>query len=238
MWWGPTPFVCFLTLVACLAGADPAAGAAALAHKVCYQEEEAVIFSVGGFTPGGLIDVRRDGLYVGALTAHSNGAAIGTVPAPLVDPARVRPFSIVATDRTNPLISAQIRPMPLASVFDVDVRPRDGRPNRRRRISARGFTSGTDLYVHISRRGRTRNISLGRLDQPCGVKTVRRRIFRRATRRGIYRVQFDTFRRFRASRRPRVTFLVSIVPRARRSADRAAFFGHGSQVRERWERVG
>ena len=236
--WGRTACAGTLAAAACLAGATPAGAAVVFGNKPCYQEREPVVFSAFGYSPGGLVDIRRDGLYVGALTAAANGVVIGTLPAPVVDPARVRPFSLVATDRTNPGITAQISP--LASLFEVKVRPASGRPDRRRRITARGFTSGTNLYVHIRRRGRGRNVSLGALGQPCGTKSVRKRIFRRGTRRGTYRVQFDTSRSYSATRVPRVVFRVTIIPRVRSSSSRAAMlnpFARPPALEERWLRL-
>lgn len=225
--------------MACLAAAAPAGAASVVANKVCYQEREPVVFSGFGYTPGGLVDIRRDGLYVGSLTAAANGVVIGAIGAPIVDPAPVRPFSLVATDRIDPARSAQITPAPLASQFEVRVRPAGGRPSRPRRITARGFTSGTNLYVHVRRRGRGRNIDLGRLDQPCGTKSVRRRIFRRNSRRGTYRVQFDTSPRYSPTQVPRVVFRVRIIRIFREGSRLAALnpFAAGPAIEERWVRT-
>jgi hypothetical protein len=236
--WGSAGYACALVAVACLAGAGPAEGASIFANKVCYQEREPVLFAGLGYTPGGLVDIRRDGQYLGALRAGAKGGVAGRIPAPVVHSARGRPFAIVARDRTNPGVVAQITR--LGSLFEVKVRPTSGDPNRRRRITARGFTSGMKLYVHIRRAGRVRNVSLGTLNQPCGTKSTRKRIFRRGTRRGTYKVQFDTFRKYSATRVPRVTFTVTIVPVFRGPGSRAASL-HPSAGRatlsERWVRT-
>ena len=65
-----------------------------------------------------------------------------------------------------------------------------------RRIRARGFTEGRTLYAHVRRNGRGKNFRLGRLKGPCGMKSVRKRLFRARAKIGVYRVQFDTRRRY------------------------------------------
>jgi hypothetical protein len=208
-----------------------AAAPSLVATKLCYQEREPVVFGGGPFTPGGLVDVRRDALYVGALTAEKDGAVVGTINAPVVDPAKVRPFSLVARDRANPSLLAQLNP--LATVFEVAVRPTTGRPNRIRRITARGFTTGTTLYVHVRRGRRGRNLRVGGLKPPCGDLSVRKRIFRRNARRGTYKIQFDTAPTYSARRVPRVVFMVTVLRRFRGASAALNPFAGGSLI-ERW----
>ena len=137
---------------------------------------------------------------------------------------RPAPFAATASPRGSPGASARLHPRgrdaanpanfatinPLATVFDVSVKPQGGNPARRRRIAARGFTEGKTLYVHVRRAGKGKNIRLGRLKQPCGTKKTRKRIFRRTAKTGTYKVQFDTRRRYTSKAFPKVTFRVRI----------------------------
>ena len=132
--------------------------------------------------------------------------------------------------RDSPANFATINP--LATVFDVSVKPQGGNPARRRRIAARGFTEGKTLYVHVRRGGRGKNIRLGRLKRPCGTKKLRKRIFKRTAKTGTYKVQFDTRRRYTSKAFPKVTFRVQIFRVFRPSIASAAF-----ATGERWVRV-
>lgn len=216
---------------AALVTAAPAQAATLTTDKACYQERETVRVVGTGFTPGAPVDMSRDNLAFGTLVADATGTIRGGAPAPLISPARQRSFAFAGTDRTNPAITATVAR--LATIFDVDVVPLRGSPARTRRITARGFTTGRTLYVHVRRKGRGRNIRLGRLKGACGTKKVRKRIFSRRARSGTYTVQFDTRRRYSRRTFPRIVYAVTIfrVFRPRRSA--AAAFATG----ERWVRV-
>jgi hypothetical protein len=90
---------------------------------------------------------------------------------------------------------------------DVRVTPRNGPPSRRLRIRARGFRGGSTLWAHVRRVKRpgggpvrARTVRIGRLRGPCWTANTRKRLFRRGTPAGRYRVQFDTFRRYKPNR--------------------------------------
>jgi len=212
------------------AAAAPAQAATLVGDQACYQEGEPVKVVGTGFTPNGRVDFSRDNLAASSLVADATGRVQGQIGAPSISPRRERRFSLVATDAANPANVASLTP--LATVFNVTVRPLGGNPARRRRISARGFTEGRTLYVHIRRRGTGRNIRLGRLGRPCGTKRVRKRLFRRGAKTGVYRVQFDTRRRYSRRAFPKVTYRVQIFPVFRSSVASAAF-----ATSERWTRV-
>jgi hypothetical protein len=48
---------------------------------------------------------------------------------------------------------------------------------------------------------RVRTVRLGRVEGPCWKVRARKRLFKRTTAPGRYRVQFDTFRRYKPNRR-------------------------------------
>jgi hypothetical protein len=212
------------------AAAAPAQAATLVGDQACYQEGEPVKVVGTGFTPNGRVDFSRDNLAASSLIADATGRVQGQIGAPSISPRRERRFSLVATDASNPANVGSITP--LATVFDVTVAPLGGNPARRRRITVRGFTEGKTLYVHIRRRGRGRNVRLGRLKRPCGTKRVRKRLFRRGAKTGTYRVQFDTRRRYSSKAFPKATYRVTIFPTFGAS-DASAAFATG----ERWVRV-
>ena len=215
-----------------LFGALPAEAATLVGDQACYQENEPVNVTGGGFTPNGTVNFSRDNQTFGTLTADAAGNIRGAGAAPRITPTKERRFVLEARDATDPSIAASINP--LATLFGVTVRPRSGNPARTRRIRARGFTEGKTLYVHVRRRGRGRNIRLGRLRKPCGTKSVRKRIFRRGARTGTYTVQFDTRRRYRRSTSPKVTYRVTIFRNFRPSMVSGSAFG---ALTERWVQV-
>ena len=220
-----------LTAAAVVLAASPAHAAALIANKQCYREadpRDPVIFTGGPFTPGGFVNVSRDGLPIGELQATAAGIVSGILTRPpIIDPARERPFTLLATDQMNPALTGSLTR--LVSQLDVTVRPTGGRPGALRRISARGFTGGGTLYAHVRRGRRGRDVRIGRLTGPCGTLTTRKRIFRARTRNGTYRVQFDASRRYATGTYPKLTFRVRIftIFRPRTSAASA----------ERWVRI-
>ena len=221
-----TRLIALLIFVLAALAVTPAQAATMVGDQACFQEGEPVNLVGTGFTPGGRVDFSRDNLAAGSLTADPTGGIEGRISAPSISPRRERPFSLVATDAANPANSAGIAP--LATVFDVKVVPLGGNPARRRRITARGFTEGRTLYVHVRRRGRGKNTRLGRLKRPCGTKRLRKRLFKRGARHGIYRVQFDTRRRYSSKTFPKATYRVTIFPTLASAA-----FATG----ERWVRI-
>lgn len=211
-----------LTAVAVALIPTSAQAAVLTANKQCYREgdqRDPVVFGGGPFTPGGMVNVTFDGILLPQPLLATGGIIAGRLSnAPNIDPARQRPFTIVATDQANPAMTGTLTR--LASQLRVGVRPAGGRPARVRRISARGFTGGGTLYAHVVRGRSRRTVKIGRVKGACGTLTVKRRVFRRGTRNGRYRVQFDTSRRYARTTYPSVAFRVRIftVFRPRSSA--------------------
>ena len=220
-----------LTAVAVALAASPAEAAVLTANKECYREadpRDPVVFTGGPFTPGGFVNVSRDGLPIGELRATARGIVSGILTRPpIIDPARERRFTLVATDQRNPALTGALTR--LVFQLDVTVRPTGGRPAVRRRISARGFTGGGSLYAHVVRGRRARNVRIGRLAGPCGKLTARKRIFGTRTRNGTYRVQFDASRGYSTTTYPKLAFRVRIFTIFRRRSSAAST--------ERWVRI-
>jgi hypothetical protein len=193
--------------VASLALAAPGAASAATLTvdpvRPCYRETSRVFLIAQGYTPNGDVAFTRDGNPVATLEADSSGQIQGNLTLPgLLRGQRV--LTYVATDRTDPARTARVSLLTTATY--VRVRPETGAPNRRLRISARGFRFGRTLWAHVrrvNRRGgpvRTRAVRIGRVRGHCWKVRARKRLFRRSTPPGRYRVQFDTFRRYKPRR--------------------------------------
>ena len=192
-----------------LLAAAPSHAATLTTDRSCYQEGEALTLNGTGFTPSGEVTLALDGASVITTAADGAGSISVRGPAPVIDPSRQRRFSLVAVDATNPALTATATPF--ATILDVDVTPDGGSKTRVRKITARGFTRGKTLYLHIRHRRYKRNIRLGALKAPCGTKIVRKRLFSRRAPAGVYRLQFDARRKYSGSTVPRVTFFPTIT---------------------------
>jgi hypothetical protein len=195
--------------LASVAAATPATASAATLTvdpvRPCYLEQQQVFLTAQGYSPNGMVDFTREGNLVASLQADAAGTIQGTLRLPGILMGQ-RPLTYVATDKTDPARTSQVSL--LTTAVDVRVTPRNGPPNRLLRIRARGFRSGSTLWAHVRRRKRpgggpvrVRTVRIGSVRSPCWTVNVRRRLFRRGTAAGSYRVQFDTFRRYRPNRK-------------------------------------
>jgi hypothetical protein len=195
--------------LASVAVAAPATASAATLTvdpvRPCYLEQDQVLLFADGYTPSGNVNFTREGDLVATLPANPAGQIQGNLRLPGLIMGQ-RPLTYVATDQTDPARTAQVSL--LTTAVDVRVTPRNGRPNRLLRIRARGFRAGSTLWAHVRRvkrrRGgpvRTRTVRIGRVRGPCWTVNRRKRLFRRGTAAGRYRVQFDNFRRYKPNRR-------------------------------------
>jgi hypothetical protein len=195
--------------------------------KSCYRAGEQTFFGGSGFTPNGAVSVTADGSSLGSLSVASNGAFGGSLGIGLASGEKLKTYT--ATDQVDPSIAASTRVR--VSALDVSVRPRRGRPGRRVRVKARGFTTGKRLYAHI-RRGRRykKNRRIGRLKGACRKLSKRTRFFSRRTPAGIYTVQFDTKRRYSRRTAVKLRFSVTVFHTVRASASAAS-------APERWVKI-
>jgi hypothetical protein len=208
----------------------PAAHAATLVvdpARACYRERETVYLPGSGFTAGARVDFSRDEVPLPVeppILADPAGNVSATLTLPELLSGQRR-LSYLATDSANPANTAGVSL--LVTATDVTLRPQQGRPERLLTIHARGFFGGRRLYAHVvrtrsrGREGRARNLRIGRVRGACKKVEARRRIFPAGAAPGEYRVQFDTFRRYKRSRAIKSTARVTIV-RTRRPASAAA----------------
>ena len=181
----------------------------------CYREQSIVHLPGDGFTPSGGVVFTRDGTPLGNVPADGGGQLFPRLTLPGLVSGQRR-LTYVATDQTDTALRAQVSV--LVTATDVTLKPAGGSPNRRLRISARGFFGGRTLYAHVVRRGkrpgRARNMRIGSIKGSCKKVTAHRRLFFRDTSPGHYRVQFDTFRRYKANRSVETDFTVTVYRRA------------------------
>jgi hypothetical protein len=194
------------TAAAIALAAPAAASAATLAvdpASPCYREQDTVFLTAQGYTPSGPVDFTRDGQLINQLTTDASGAISAELS--LLDLlSGQRRVTYVGTDTTDPSITAEVSL--LVTATDVTVAPDNGPANRLMRIKGRGFFGGRTLWAHIVRVGRgarasaARTVKIGPVRGACKRVSAKKRLFRRGTATGRYRVQFDTFRRYRANR--------------------------------------
>ena len=205
-------------------------------NKPCFGGNDTLLLTGTGFAANGQVAVSVTGgglsRYLGDRRANAAGVFQYTSTVPFLTFTARRTETFTAIDRANP-VNRAAAPVLLSRVR-VRVAPRRGRPGRRQRIRATGFTTGRTLYAHVRRGGRGRNVRIGRLRGACKSLNVRRRLFRRA-RPGTYRVQFDVARRYRRMRRQRVVFGVTVFRRFGSAAAGAATTG--GPWGERWEQI-
>ena len=63
----------------------------------------------------------------------------------------------------------------------------------------------------MTHKGSTRHLKIGRLKGACHVLRARKRLLSRNARLGVHRVQFDTFRRYRANRAVKWGYTIRVV---------------------------
>ena len=204
--------------------AAPAAASAQASLTVdpvdrCYREQSTVALVGEGFTPNAPVGFSRNGITLGdPIPADASGQINANLTLPDLVSGQQR-LTYLATDGSNPAVTAQIGL--LVSATDVRVKPRHGAPNRRLTITGRGFTraGGRSLWAHIVRAGRpartARSLRVGRLHGACKTIKTRKRLFPAGAAAGGYHVQFDTFRRYESTRVVKVEFDVKVFRTAR-----------------------
>jgi hypothetical protein len=188
--------------------------------KPCYLGGEMVTGTGAGFTAAGPVDIAADSTSLGQVTAEAAGGFI-TPPITLGEMPGVKSHTLIATDQTNPALTATATF--LGTTNTVSVKPPTGSAGTPRRIKGYGFLAGPKVYMHVRGRGYK---SDGRIAKPkgaCGTFEVRTTIVRPGASDGVYKVQFDAKRRYSKSTRPSVRGRLTVFHQARSSAARVAF---------------
>jgi hypothetical protein len=180
--------------------AAPSAASAATLEvtpkKACYSSGETVNLLGTGFSPSSSANITRDGTLLGALDTDASGVLGASLT--LAQNSGRRTKTYTATDTTDSTLTASMQ-LTVSSVR-VNLTPMNGSPGRILTLKAHGFTTGKTLWAHVIRGKSKRNLKVGRLKGACGNLTTRRRLLPRNAGLGVHTVQFDTFRRYSASR--------------------------------------
>ena len=196
--------------IAALAAPAVAHGASLTTNpaKSCYRSGETLHFIGDAFTPSNMVNLTRDGVLISQFPADAAGRF--DVSLRFILDQRSQERTYMASDSTNPGLSASA-PVTVSAVR-VDLSPENGPASRRFRVRARGFTTGRTLWAHVIHKNSRRHVRIGRLKGACHNLSVRRRLLRKTARLGKHRVQFDTFRRYKANRAVKKTYSIRVVP--------------------------
>ncbi len=175
--------------------------------KPCYRSNETVHFIGDGFTRSGSVNLSRDGIFVSSILTDAAGRFDAGLR--LIEDGRQQQRTYMATDSSNPGVTASA-PVTVSPV-GVGLSPQTGPVSRRFRIRARGFTTGRTLWAHVVHKGSKRHLKIGRLKGACHNLSARRRLLSKNARFGRHRIQFDTFRRYRAKRAVKTIYSISVV---------------------------
>lgn len=200
----PVP-VCLLAVA--LPAPSSAAAATLAADRACYGPGQPIVLSGAGFTPGGQFALSTEGRQLGIGDSDPSGAFRVGVTAPEIAATR-RTDDYTATDQADLAITATV-PVTISSLA-VSLKPARAKPNAKRRIKARGFTTGKYLWAHIWRGKKKRHLRVGKLKGACGTVTARKRLLPADAPTGLYYVQFDARRKYSASTLPQVLFQVTV----------------------------
>jgi len=198
-----------LTLFSLAGGATAASAAEIRVDRPCFADpsdrEDTVQLSGSGFTPNSAYQVTLDGQPLTGGSGRTDGA--GNVSGKFVAPS-VRTVSRTARQHRFRLGVQEGANQPVTS-FTVSrlfasFRPATGDPTTLRvRFSLYGFAlqgaARPPIYVHyVGPSGRVaRTTRLGSATRACGfLRTKRRRLFAFTPRRGGWRLQFDTRKRY------------------------------------------
>ena len=175
--------------------------------KPCYRSGENVNFVGEGFTPSSSANLTRDGTFVSPIPTDSSGRFDASLRLRQDEGTQIRTYK--ATDANDTSLSASV-PVTVSAVA-VRLTPSTGSVSRRFRIRARGFTTGRTLWAHVIHKRSKRHLRIGRLRGACHDLSTRRRLLPRNARLGRHRIQFDTFRRYRANREVKTFYTINVV---------------------------
>jgi hypothetical protein len=175
-------------------------------QKQCYSSGEAVNLLGAGFTPLGTATVTRDGAALGTLESDATGAFNGRLTLGQGSGRQTKTYA--ATDETDPTLTAAVQITVAAP--RVALKPANGPPGRVMTITARGFATGPVLWAHVTHKGKTRNLKIGRLKGACGALAAHRRLLPRSAGLGVHKIQFDTSRRYQRSNPVRDRYEITV----------------------------
>lgn len=197
-----------LAAAATLVPAATAQAGTVTLDKACYVEQQDTMVVTGtGFTPGASLTLSGDGAFATA-TADASGGFQVPVQAPInpsidASPASVVTYTLRVQDAANPAQSTQVQYQ--VTNFAVSNGAAARSPHAKRTWRFIGFPTGSTIYGHYRFKGRTRGTQrFGTATGPCGALTVRAAGLPRSIRprTGTWTLQVDGARRYSSRTRP------------------------------------
>lgn len=195
------------------ASAQSAMGAAITSDRECYREDALGQFIGTGFQPLQPIALSIDGRQLASGPANPQGGVVAVVrPGSIPTSEKTRTLSMTQQTSTPGLMITATKPIKTTQLYVV-TKPSSFRPGRRLRIRAGGFyAAGPTLYGHV-RGPKRRNLRIGAVKGDCGkVSATKKVLLKKGDSPGIYRIQFDTLRRFGGLRTQLAPFCESTAP--------------------------
>jgi hypothetical protein len=199
-------------------------------NKACYGALDTLVLTGAGYVPGSQVTLTISGQQAaGTRTIDAAGGFTYSTPTPQVT-TNTRLDLLEVKQADNPAFGARVQAK--FARTKVALSPLRSRPGKRSRIRAAGFTLGPrTLRAHIKRTGRYKNLRIGRLKGACGTIKTKKRLFKRSSPTGVYRVIFDTARRYSANTPQQAGYLFTIF---RTLVPSSASGGLLSTTAERW----
>jgi hypothetical protein len=157
------------------------------------------------------VNLSRDNVFVSPIPTDASGQFDAGLK--LLQDSGRQDRTYTATDGGTAGLSASV-PVTVSAVR-VSLSPATGSVSRRFRIRARGFTTGKTLWAHVVHKRSKRLLKIGHLTGACHNLQTRRRLLSPNARLGKHRIQFDTFRRYKATRKVKRFFTIRVVRGAR-----------------------
>lgn len=205
-------------------GAASAATLSVAPAKACYRSAESFTMSGTGFTPSAPVNVAANNATLNGSPLNADPAGSISASLKLGQAKGQQTKTLVATDTTNPALTASASL--LVSAVSVNVKPNNGAAGRLVRVSARGFTTGKTLYAHISKNGKSKaNFKVAKLKGDCRKGSGKKKLFASDTPSGTYKVQFDTKRKRSSKTEVKSVYTVTIFPMVKGARASAAAAG-------------
>ena len=193
-------------------GAGAQSSSQITADRACYAPGDQIKVALSGMPPGELVDVRvDDDVAAPDLPIDAGGKATASVTAP--DGRPPKPVLVRAQVSLQILAETTVR----LSIPKVVMSPTAAKPTTRVTYSITGFPGSGAIYAHVARGSKhLRTVRLGTPPAPCGElsRTVPQLPLSRPAK-GLYSVQFDQQRSYKARRAGSVrrTVRVRFAPR-------------------------
>jgi hypothetical protein len=203
----------FAAVLAGVLVAPAGASAAAITpDQPCYVETTGAVTIAGsGFTPNATASVTGGTISASAPT-DATGAFTVTVVAPATTLKHPGAQTITLTGTDDATGQAVATTQINLVKRGVDGVPTRSKPHKRITWNLAGFVGGSPVYGHWRFKGKTRaNHRMGVPKGPCGVlKTKARQIEAGKLRFGLWTVQFDFNKTFKADATPRASVAITI----------------------------